>query len=61
MKSKCVNCSGKGMLKQPSAVEVGIPRFVEDKDVVQVDLLGHETIDQQKGKNGCLKVKVSVE
>jgi hypothetical protein len=49
------------MLKQPSAVEVGIPRFVEDKDVVQVDLLGHETIDQQKGKNGCLKVKVSVE
>jgi len=45
VKTKCNSCAGKGMVNKVTQAEVQIPRFVMDKDVVSIDLLGHETKD----------------
>ena len=60
IKSPCLSCKGTGLVKKQEKVKIKIDRFTRDQEVINFDLLGHCTLYPEKGKNGSLSVKVSV-
>ena len=60
IQSPCHSCKGTGLVKRLETVKIKLDRFTRDQETLKFDLLGDCTLYPEKGKNGCLCVKVSV-
>eukprot|EP00347_Sterkiella_histriomuscorum_P015383 403357225 len=61
IKNPCKKCHGIGLLKETITKNVQIPKFTENNKVLEFDQEGNDTIFNEKGRSGHLRIKVIVQ
>ena len=58
IKSKCLDCYGKGMIQENKPIDLNIPAGINDGQIITMRNMGNES---QTGSNGNLNITIAVE